>query len=200
MKAVLEEDVLTSGNSAKLAGALSFACSVTLARFGRPFLQPLYGLASGRIYQVDKNAEYVPPQGKRGDKGLHPRVRWALLWWVQILESFPTHVFKWRKGNQRAVVDLFTDASAEARWEGRGAVLLKGGVYRGYTVWVGQVPKVLEPYLPSVAEQKVRIAQLEMLAILLGIRSLAKVLMGYLLSKSCRQCSRSVCVSKWVFG
>ena len=78
VQAVLNDDVLTSGNAAKLAGALSFASSVTLARFGRPFLQPLYGLASGRIYKVDEEAEYVPPQGKRGDKGLHPRVRRAL--------------------------------------------------------------------------------------------------------------------------
>ena len=50
VQAVLDDDLLTSGNSAKLAGALSFASSVTLARFGRPFLQPLYGLASGRLY------------------------------------------------------------------------------------------------------------------------------------------------------
>ena len=90
----------------------------------------------------------------------------------------PSHVFKWSKGNQRVVVDLFTDASAEARWEGLGAVLLKGSMTKGYTVRVNQVPTVLEPYLPSLSDQKVRIAQLEMLAILLGIRSLAKVLKG----------------------
>ena len=77
---MLNDDVLTSGNAAKLAGALSFASSVKLARFGRPFLQPLYGLASGSIYKVDEEAEYASPQGKRGDKGLHPRTRWALLW------------------------------------------------------------------------------------------------------------------------
>ena len=34
VQAVLSDDVLTSGNAAKLAGALSFASSVTLARFG----------------------------------------------------------------------------------------------------------------------------------------------------------------------
>ena len=79
VQAVLEDDLLSSGNSANLAGALSFASSVTLARFGRPFLQPLYGSASGRLYKVDEEAEFVPPQGKRGDKGLHPRVRWALM-------------------------------------------------------------------------------------------------------------------------
>ena len=45
--AVFEEDGLMSDNVAKLAGALSFASSVTLARFVRPFLQPLDGLVSG---------------------------------------------------------------------------------------------------------------------------------------------------------
>ena len=74
----------TSGQAiiTNASGALSFASSVTLARFGRPFLQPLYGLASGRLYKVDDDAEFVPPKGKRGERGLHPRVRWALMWWV----------------------------------------------------------------------------------------------------------------------
>ena len=163
VQAVLNDDLLTSGNSAKLAGALNFANSVTLARFGRPFLQPLYGLASGRLYKVDEEAEFVPPQGKRGDKGLHPRVRWALMWWVQILESFPSHKFKWKIASERKLCDLFTDASAEDRWEGLGAVLFLGHMTNGRTMRVDNVPEVLLPLLPSKREQKVCIAQSEML-------------------------------------
>ena len=144
VQAVLNDDVLTSGNAAKLAGALSFASSVTLARFGRPFLQPLYGLASGRIYKVDEEAEYVPPQGKRGDKGLHPRVRWALLWWVQILESFPSRVFTWNTVKNHKIVDSFTDASAEDRWEGLGAVVFRGSFDQTYVFRVNDVPNELE--------------------------------------------------------
>ena len=176
VQAVLQDDVLTSGNAAKLAGALSFASSVTLATFGRPFLQPLYGLASGRIYKVDEEAEHVPPQAKRGEKGLHPRVRWALLWWVQILEPFPPQVFTWNTVKHRNIVDLFTDASAEDRWEGLGAVVFLGSLDQSYVLRINDVPKELEPFLPSKSEQKVRIAQLEMLAILLAIRSLGHVL------------------------
>ena len=76
------------------------------------------------------------------------------------------------------MADLFTDASAEDRWEGLGAVLLVGGMHQGYTMRVDDVPPELEPFLPSSVEQKVRIAQLEMLAILLAIRSLGPVLRG----------------------
>jgi len=175
--AILEEDVLTSGNSAKLAGSLSFASMVCLARFGRPFLQPLYGLAAGRVFGVDAQ-EFQPPQGKRGDKGLHPRVRWAVMWWVQILVSFPSRVFKWGTSHDRWLSDLFTDASAEERWEGLGAVLFKGSVSNASTMRVDDLPECLEPYLPSKDQQKVRVAQLEMLAVLLAIRTFGVQLRG----------------------
>ena len=66
VQAVLEEDLLTSGNASKLAGALSFASSVTLALFGRPFLQQLYGVASGRLYKVDEDAKFAPLRSTRG--------------------------------------------------------------------------------------------------------------------------------------
>ena len=128
------------------------------------------------IYRVDEEAEHVPPQGKRSEKGLHPRVRWALLWWVQILEAFPSQVFTWNTVKDRKIVDLFTDASAEDRWEGLGAVVFLGSLDQSYVLRVNDVPKELEPFLPSKSEQKVRIAQLEMLAILLAIRSLGHVL------------------------
>ena len=178
MKHVLEVDDLPSGTSAKLAGSLSFASSVCLARFGRPFLQPLYALAGGRLYPPDPQVEYVPPQGVRGRNGLHPRVRWALLWWVQILESFPSKVFKWGTAFERRLCDLFTDASAESKWEGLGAVLFLGELQAAVTMRVDNVPACLEPYLPSKELQSVRIAQLEMLAVLMAIRLFGPRLQG----------------------
>ena len=63
---VLEADELTSGNSAKLVGALSFASLVCLARFGRPFLQPLYALAGGRLPTMHEEVEFVPPPREEG--------------------------------------------------------------------------------------------------------------------------------------
>ena len=47
---------------------------------------------------------------------------------------------------------------------------------RAFVMRVNNVPPELEVFLPSGSEQKVRIAQLEMLAILLSIRSLGHVL------------------------
>ena len=76
----------------------------------------------------------------------------------------------------RKIVDLFTDASAEDRWEGLGAVVFLGSMDRAYVFRVNDVPPELEPFLPPGSEQKVRIAQLEMLAILLGIRSMGEAL------------------------
>jgi len=75
-------------------------------------------------------------------------------------------------------MDLFTDASAEDRWEGLGAVLFSSTVENGFTMRVDNVPKILEPYLPSKDVQQVRIAQLEMLAILLAIRSFGHRMSG----------------------
>ena len=109
---------------------------------------------------------------------MHPRVRWALLWWVQILESFPSKVFRWGTAHKRRMCDLFTDASAEDRWEGLGGVLLRGSLDGGLSVRVDGVPECWEPFLPSKDEQQVRIAQLEMLAVLLSIRSFGPQLKG----------------------
>ena len=100
------------------------------------------------------------------------------MWWVQILKSFPSHKFKWKTASERRLCDLFTDASAEDRWEGLGAVLFFGHMKNGRTMRVNNVPEVLLPFLPSKSEQKVRIAQLEMLAILLAIRTFGPALSG----------------------
>ena len=86
---------------------------------------------------------------------------------VQILELFPSQVFIWNTVKNRKIVDLPTDASAENRWEGLGAVVFLGSMDRAYVMWANHVPPELEPFLPSGSEQTVRIAQLEMLAILL---------------------------------
>ena len=37
--------------------------------------------------------------------------------------TFPSHKFKWKTASVRRLCDLFTDASAEDRWGGLGAVL-----------------------------------------------------------------------------
>ena len=70
----------------------------------------MYGLALGRFYEVDEEAEFASPQGKRGDKGSHPRMRWALMWWVQILESWPPHVFTWKTSKEEVLSDLLTES------------------------------------------------------------------------------------------
>ena len=68
---VLDVDCLSPGQAAKLAGRLSFASSVTLGRFGRPFLQPVYALAAGR--SVDEIHPLPPAESVAmgpADKGL----------------------------------------------------------------------------------------------------------------------------------
>ena len=80
------------------------------------------------------------------------------MWWVQILKSFPSHKFNWKTTSERRLCDLFTDASAEDRWGGLGAVLFFGHMRNGRTMRVNNVPEVLLPFLPSKSEQKVRIA------------------------------------------
>ena len=80
------------------------------------------------------------------------------MWWVQILGSFPSQVFTWNTVKDRKIVDSFTDASAEDRWEGLGAVVFLGSLDRAYVLRANDVPPELEPFLPSGNEQKVRIA------------------------------------------
>ena len=70
------------------------------------------------------------------------------------------------------------DAAAEDREEGLGSVLFSYTVENGFTMRVDNVPKILEPYFPSKEVQQVRIAQLEMLAILLAIRSFGLLMSG----------------------
>ena len=95
---------------------------------------------------------------------------------MQILETFPSREFLWGTSHRRRLCDLFTDASAEDRWEGLGAVMFTGSVQNASTMRVDDVPQCLEKYLPSKDVQEVRIAQLEMLAILLAIRVFGRAL------------------------
>jgi hypothetical protein len=176
---VLDVDCLAPGKAAKLAGCLSFASSVTLGRFGRPFLQPIYGLAAGR--SVDEIHPLSPAEAVvmgPADKGLPRRLRMALLWWVEILSSFPDKDFAWGSAHKRPVKDVFTDASAENRWEGLGGVVYHGSSQSAWTYRLDTVPAELEVFLPSKDMQKVRIAQLEMLAVLIFVRLFGLRLQG----------------------
>ena len=60
VQAVLDEDLLTSGNAAKPPGALSFATDVTLARFGRWFFVNRCAVCHqvGRIKWVSKRNSF----------------------------------------------------------------------------------------------------------------------------------------------
>ena len=49
VRAILKANFIAPGEAGRLAGGLSFASSVALAKFGRPFLQPLYAAASGKL-------------------------------------------------------------------------------------------------------------------------------------------------------
>ena len=44
----------------KLAGGLSFASSVAMAKFGRPFLQPLYAVAAAKV--IPPEPETLAPE------------------------------------------------------------------------------------------------------------------------------------------
>lgn len=57
-------------------------------------------------------------------------------------------------------------------------MLLCGNMSNGYTMGANNVPEILEPHLPPSGEQKVRIAQLETLGILLGIRTFGGIIRG----------------------
>ena len=107
-----------------------------------------------------------------------PKLENALKWWVQILETFPSRTFKFGVAHQRPLVDVFTDASAESRWEGLGGVVFRGSRYNAFTVRVDDTPPCLEPFLPSKQLQSVRIAQLEMSAILIVLRVCGPRLQG----------------------
>ena len=179
IRQILAEQFLSPGKAAKLAGALSFAASVSLARFGRPFLQPLYATAAGRSLEPLQRESDVDPivLGPKGSR-LPPRLQNALEWWVQILESFPGRKFEWGAQVDRPIRDLFTDASAEEGFEGLGGVLFEQSVADALTVRVDQTPKCLESFLPSKEDQAVRIAQLELLAVLICLKVLGPRLRG----------------------
>ena len=72
----------------------------------------------------------------------------------------------------------FTDASAEDRWEGLGGVVFSGSLRRAQTFRVDDAPSELGVYLPSLSDQKVRIAQLELLAVLIFVRLFGEELSG----------------------
>ena len=94
------------------------------------------------------------------------------------MDSLPSHKFKWNTNREREVCDLFMDASAADRWGGLGAALCCSQVRNGRTIRVNDVPDELLPFLPSKNEQKGRVAHLEMLAVLLAIRSFGTVVRG----------------------
>jgi hypothetical protein len=175
---ILDADYLSPGNAAKLAGALSFASSVTLARFGRPFLQPIYSVAAGRDLESASIRFDGEDRPKTGSPGLPHRLRQALIWWVQILESFPDKDFSWGRSHSRPIYDVFTDASAEDRWEGLGGVCFSESLSYAETFRVDNTPPSLEVYLPSKESQTVRIAQLEMLAVLIFVQLFGPRLTG----------------------
>jgi hypothetical protein len=176
---VLKDDYISPGDAAKLAGALCFASSVTLAKLGRPFLQPLYAAASMKQIPefrdlADELVYGVWLQGPKG-KALPSRLRNALEWWTQLLTAFPSSEFLWDAPLDRPLNDVFTDASAERRWEGLGGVIFLGGTRGARTVRC-LTPEVLEPFLPSKESQKVRISQLELLAVLVTLHAAAPLL------------------------
>jgi len=147
-----------------------FASSVTLGRFGRPFLQPLYNLAAGKVLPDEPHFGVKQDYLYTGSSGLSKRLRHALEWWVEILEMFPGKEFAWGQQRAREVHDVFTDASAEAEWEGLGGVVFTRVMEGALSYRVTKVPPEVEPFLPSKAEQKVRIAQLELLAVLIFVK------------------------------
>ena len=172
IKRALDANFLAPGDAAKLAGGLTFASCVALARFGRAFLQPLYAAAS---------CKFIPPEGPEfsvEDWVLRPqgaalpdRLKKALEWWLRLLEHFPDRKFRWGLRDERPLFDVYTDASAEGRWEGLGGVAFYGSVQRARTVRT-LTPKELESLLPPLFSQKVRISQLELLAVLLTLHVL----------------------------
>ena len=102
---------------------------------------------------------------------LPERLRLALEWWELLLLHFPDRKFYWDSKNSRPIFDVYTDASAEDRWEGLGGVAFFGRLTEACTVR-SLAPPDLENLLPPTHSQKVRISQLELLAVLLTIRTL----------------------------
>ena len=87
MYELLKANFISPGEAARLAGGLSFASSVALAKFGRPFLQPLYAAASGKLIAPMKDTtlpgDWVMTSATAAT--LPERLRLALEWWELLL-------------------------------------------------------------------------------------------------------------------
>ena len=53
---------------------------------------------------------------------LPDRLRLALEWWELLLQYSPARKLHWDSRNSRPVYDVYTDASAEDKWEGLGVL------------------------------------------------------------------------------
>ena len=132
-------------------------------------LQPLYAASSGKFIPPEEpefsleDWVLLPKGGK-----LPERLRKALEWWLLLLEFFPDKKFSWGRPDARPVNDVYSAASAEDRWEGLGGVAFLGRVQGALTVRA-MTPWELESLLPPLFSQKVRISQLELLALLLTL-------------------------------
>ena len=114
------------------------------------------------------------PQGQ----ALPPRLRRAVEWWDLLLIHFPDRKFTWGQVATRPVADVFTDASAERKWEGLGGLAFFGAIGGAQTLRC-LTPPELESLLPPLGSQKVRISQLELLAVLLTLFTFRRDLRGH---------------------
>ena len=172
VRAILKADFLSPGDAAKLAGGLTFASSVALAKFGRPFLQPLYAAAS-RKHIPPESSKMTPGEWAMAPRGgvLPDRLRKALEWCELLLQFFPDRKFHWELRDSRPLFDVFSDASAEHKWEGLGGIAFFGSPSQACSVRA-LTPPELESLLPPKFSQKVRISQLELLALLVVLQTL----------------------------
>ena len=106
----LNDDRLTGGEAAKLAGALQWASQHAFKRLGRAMIRPIHrcvALQRGRARRVCDHGA-CRQKYSRGSR-LNAELRLALQWWLEVFDLKIVQLRPW-VGAQRQPVHLYTDA------------------------------------------------------------------------------------------
>jgi hypothetical protein len=149
----LAAGVLSAGDASKMSGRLSFAAQKTFRRAGRAALRPLF------------QQQYAPLSGGRIGKELEM----SLKWWREALGAFQAQRVPWEPSTKKAT--LLTDARSTPPRV--AAVLIVDGKHY-YTDWAPD-EAMLQMFSKRNDNQ---IMGLEILAVVVGICTFAKLLKG----------------------
>jgi len=143
---------LMPGTASKLAGKLSWGCSVLFRRVGRAMLRPIFDQQSLRNGLIA------------------PELRRALLWWRRILSSNIAELIPWKRSADKHV-HMFCDASG--KFPHLGVVIFIDDEV--FWTHASPPPQVLAQFRSRADNQ---IMGLELLAISLGLSTFDQLLRG----------------------